>query len=166
MAEGASSNDYRCGVMHRCGGRSLLQGVEPVRSSPLRGVRGVDGYHPQPLVGAHLDQPVAKLACRYAAHHAPHALTAPPASQSLASYSSSILEVEMLNRYDSTIVGMCDGDELADGGAKSSIASGRIQAAEFEGDRVRLTNRIASWIHNPTSKVSSIQINRHYARCR
>jgi hypothetical protein len=58
---------------------------------------------------------------------------------------------------------MCDGYELADGGAKPSIASGCIQAAEFKGDSVRLTNRIASWIHNPASKVCSIQINRHYA---
>jgi hypothetical protein len=159
MTEGTSSNDYRCGVMHRRGGRSLLQRVKPVPSTPLRGIGWIDGNHPQPPVSAHLHQPVAKFACRYAAHHAPHAFTPLAAPQSLAPYSPSILEVEMLDRYKLTVVGLSNSDKLTDGGTKPSVASCCLQASEFNEDGVRLTNRIASWIHYPTGEVSGIQID-------
>jgi hypothetical protein len=160
MAEGTSSDDHRRGMMHRRGGCSLLQGAEPVLAAPLRGVGGIHGEYPQPLVSAHLHYPVTKPPCRYAAHLAPHALAASSASESLASYGSNISEVELLDREHSTVVGASKGNELADGGPQSSIPCGCTQAIQVKRDRVRLTNRIASRIHNPTSEMSGVKINR------
>jgi hypothetical protein len=160
MAEGASSDDHRGGMMHGGGGCSLLQGTEPVLTAPLGGVGGIHGEYPQPLVSAHLHQPVAKPSCWYAAHDASHTLAALSASESLASYGSNVLEVEMLDREHAAILGASKGNEFGDRGSQPSISRGRVQAVEFERDGARLTNRIASWVHNPTCKVSSVQINR------
>jgi hypothetical protein len=68
----------------------------------------------------------------------------------------------VLDREHSTIVSASNGDELADSGSQPSIPRGRTQALQVKPDRVRLTNRIASRIHNPTSKMSRVQINRGY----
>jgi hypothetical protein len=68
----------------------------------------------------------------------------------------------MLDRKHSTLVGAGKGNELADRGSQPSIPRGRTQAIQCKRDRVRLTNRIASRIHNPTSEMSGVQINRDY----
>jgi hypothetical protein len=65
----------------------------------------------------------------------------------------------MLDRDKLTVVGLSNSDKLTDGSAKPSVASCCFQASEFNGDGVRLTNRIACWIHDPTGKVSGVQID-------
>ena len=81
---------------------------------PLGGVRGINRHHPQPLVGAHLGQPIAELPSGDANNGAPEALAAPAAPQGLAALGTCLGEVEVLDRDHPATVGLSQGDELAD----------------------------------------------------
>ena len=89
-------------------GRELSESPEPVLGTPLGGVGRVDGYHPEPTVGGHLDQAVPEL-CGRDARYQPAERPATPAptgapAGALASLLSCAGEVEVLDHDSSATV--------------------------------------------------------------
>jgi hypothetical protein len=64
LSEPTSPDHQRSSVVPAGLGRGLSERPEPVLGTPLGGVGGVDGDHPEPTVGGHLDQAVPELCGR------------------------------------------------------------------------------------------------------
>ena len=166
VPEPASSDHDRRRVVAGHVRRDLLQGAEPVLSSPLRRGGRINGDHFQILVGRHLHEPVAQRRCRHAGNHPAKAATASATRRSIAGVFAPVValgsKIEVLD-HDGTSA-MVHGKRQHIGNCSPNAAISRRcrQSVERERNRLRRTDRVSSRIEHCRLKMSVVQVDREH----